>query len=191
MIDSVGNLYMSLTRDYTGHWWCSQIESTQTFSFGNFTFYVNASIDRFDPNVEFRMFTKGSDDQTNGIIIDIARMGQTYASAPDLWYTVYPGTTNESISENSSQIPTLDGTFTTHRFNWMNNIVTIEAEYDHNPVTDIYRRFNYYSTNTSWATSVPQIPAPIFISLCTYNGSAPINGQEVLVNINYLFWVAN
>ena len=191
MLNSDGTIDMRLTRDTFGNWWCAQVQTQQNYSFGNFTFFVNASIDRFDPNVLLRLYTKGSNDQSNGIIIDIGSFGQTNVSAHNLWYTVYPNTTNESISSSSSRIPTLTGTYTTHRFNWMTNIVTIEAEYDNNHPANIFRRFNYYSTNTSWATSVPQIPAPVFISLCTYNGSTPMNGQEVDVNIRQFFWDKN
>lgn len=182
---------MRLTRDTFGNWWCAQVKSQSLYTFGNFTFFINASIDTFDPNVELRMFTKSDDDETNGISIDIGRRGQSVIKAHDLWYTVYPNVINESISSHSSQIPTLSGTYTTHRINWMTNIVTIEAEHDHNYVSNYNLRFNYYSTNTSWAQFVPQIPARVIISLCTYNGSAPLNNQDVEVNMRLFFWNKN
>jgi hypothetical protein len=167
------------------------MKSQNLYSFGNFTFFVNASIDRFDPNVELRMYTEGGDDETNGISIDIGRLGQVASSAPDLWYTVYPNTINGSIITNSSLIPKLDGTYTTHRFNWWTDLVILQAEYDHNWVSDIYRQFYSYSTPASWTEFVPQVPAPVIISLCTYNRSAPLNNQNVEVNMQVFNWLQN
>jgi hypothetical protein len=191
VLDSVQGLYMRLTRDTFGNWWCAQVKSQNLYTFGNFTFFINASIDRFDPNVELRIFTKRGDDETNGISIDIGRLGQLVAGAHNLWYTVYPNAINGSVSSYSSQMQTLTGTYTTHRINWMTNIVTFQAEHDHNYVPNSNLRFNYYSTDTSWAKFVPQTPAPVIISLCTYNGSAPLNNQDVEINMRLFFWNKN
>jgi hypothetical protein len=182
---------MRLTRDSAGGWWCSQIKSQQLYTYGNFTFFVNASIDKLDPNVELRMFTMGSDGNTNGISIDVGRRGQTNSTAHDLWYAVYPNSVKDYTSNTSTQIPKLDGTYTTHRFNWLTDVVTMDAEYDHNYQPDIYRTFNSYATDPDWATCVPNVSAPVIISLCTYDGSAPLNGEEVVVNMQLFFWDQN
>jgi hypothetical protein len=184
-------LYMRLTRNSVGKWWCAQVKSQLSYSFGNFTFFINASIDKLDPNVELRMFIESIDDQTDEISIDIGRQGQTTSSAPNLWYIVYPKTVNGSISSNGAQIQPLGGTYTTHVINWMTDIVTFEAEHDFIDPANITTRFNYYSTNTSWATFVPQTPGYVGISLCTYNGSAPTNGQNVEVNMRQFLWRKN
>ena len=109
-------------------------------------------------------------------------------STNNLWYTVYPNELNTTSSTDGIHMPTLSGTFTTHRVNWTASLVTVEAEHDHNYWAIPDRRFNLYSVDTSWATSVPHIPAHVVISLCTYNGSAPTNGREVEVNIRGFFW---
>jgi hypothetical protein len=179
---------MRLTRDTLGNWWCAQVQSQTQYTFGSFTFFINKSIDILDPNVQLRMSTTIGDNEPNGISIDIGSRGQSALGSHDLWYTVYPNVINASISNYSSTIKPLEGTYTTHRINWMTNNVTIVAEYDNNYVPKPELMFNNYSTNVSWAAFVPQTPAPVTISLCTYNGSGPTNNQDVEVNMRLFFW---
>ncbi|CAF0742866.1 unnamed protein product [Adineta steineri] len=188
ILDAIQGLYMRLTRDSTGNWWCSEVETQQVYSFGSFTVFINASIDQFDPNVVLRIFTKNTVDKTNQIIVEIGSRKQIIPTASNLWYTVYPNVINGTINSEDTRMPTLGGTYTTHRINWTSSLVTFTAEYDHNYSDFPSRRFNFYSTNSSWASFVPKVPAPICISLCTYNGSAPINGKEVEINIRRVFW---
>ncbi|CAF4448431.1 unnamed protein product, partial [Adineta steineri] len=35
ILDAIQGLYMRLTRDSTGNWWCSEVETQQVYSFGS------------------------------------------------------------------------------------------------------------------------------------------------------------
>jgi hypothetical protein len=108
-------LFLFLTRDTSNKWWCAQATSQQLLSFGSFVFYVESRIDLLNPNVVFSLAVTNGVGRQNGIFIDMSPRGNSSATANNLWYTVYPNSQNQSVEETAFQIPTLQGSYTTHR----------------------------------------------------------------------------
>jgi len=174
-VDDDGALHLTLRQDPSGAWLCTEVWTDAPTTFGAHTFYVDSRFDRYDRNVVLGLFTY--QDDTHEIDVELAKWGAP--GGDSLWYTVQPP---DSASQWSAA-PTLDGSYTTHQFDWQPGSVRFRSWHGHYAEPpDATWLFGDY---TSTAAHIPDATAamPVHINLWLMSGLAPTDGQEVEVVI--------
>lgn len=151
--------------------------------FGSYRWFVEGAIDKFDTNVVLGLFTYGGVDGTNEIDIEVARWGQTESVAPNLSYTIYPRALNAGQRVSSSKHISLGGTYTTHRFEWTKDYVSLQSQngFQNSPNQDVFFK---YKTPASFASIMPIVTAPLHMNLWIDRGRPPTDGKEVEIVIH-------
>jgi hypothetical protein len=174
-VDEDGALHLTIRQDTSGAWQCTEVWTDEPTTYGPHTFYVDTRFDLFDPNVVLGLFTY--QDDTHEIDVELAKWGDP--TGDSLWYTIQP-------PDNASQwsaAPTLEGSFTTHQFDWQPGSVHFRSWHGHyaEPPDSSWVFGDYTST----AAHIPDDTAamPVHINLWLMSGLAPTDGQEVEVVI--------
>lgn len=126
-IDGLNRLNLTLSPKDNGRWYATEVISQQTFGFGTYTFYIDASPEEFDPHVVAAIFL--FKDEENEIDIEFSRWGDkenyqfgNYVVQP----ADYPG--------NHFRFPILtSGSYTTHRIEWMPDQIVFSSWHGHYP----------------------------------------------------------
>ncbi|CAF1440515.1 unnamed protein product [Didymodactylos carnosus] len=183
-IDQNNRLHLKLRQSGpNGRCTCAELYTQTKFGYGTYRWYVEGTIDRFDPNVVVGLFTYGGVDGINEIDIEVAKWGQTSSNASNLFYTVYPSSLGGQSSTSSSTLMSLEGTYTSHQFTWSTYQVDFKSQHGHF-IDPNYNVFSSYQTPSSFNCLIPQDTAPLHMNLWLFQGQAPIDGQEVEVIIH-------
>jgi hypothetical protein len=126
-IDGLNRLNLTLSPKDNGRWYATEVISQQTFGFGTYTFFIDASPAEFDPHVVAAIFL--FKDEENEIDIEFSRWGDkenyqfgNYVVQP----AEYPG--------NHFRFPILtNGSYTTHRIEWMPDQIVFSSWHGHYP----------------------------------------------------------
>jgi len=120
-VDTNNYLHLKITES-GGSWYCAEIQSEQSFGYGEYRFLVGNRIDELDTNVVGGLFTYLDDD--NEIDIEFVK--------------AWTGTNNANFvkqpSRSSSQYKyyiNLSGDFSTHRFLWETNSIFFQSYHSH------------------------------------------------------------
>lgn len=185
-VDTNGCLHMKITyNDASKKWDCAELYTTNNLGFGTYQWQIESRIDTFDPWVVLGLFPYGppalGPDGSNEIDIEYSRWGK--ARGTNGWWTVYPdsGTITGQKAYNFS----LDGTYTTSRFNWRGKEIKYWLMGGFQPVgktTNIISSWNYAPTNFS--RQIPQNPMPLHMNLWLFRGHVPANGEPVEIIIH-------
>ncbi len=204
-VDGLGQLHLKIT--YTnGKWVAAEIESQQSFGYGDYIFYINGRPDNLDQNVVFGLFTWNNNsfqtDANSEIDIEFAKWG--YAGAKSLQYAVQP--TNGGVYAERNIKPSsflLTGDYSTHGFTWAPTEVIHKSYYDFGyPTAWLASQWSFSSTSqprqkieggrTSDAVVIPKpgTDTKVHMNLWLNDtnkdgyGDAPSNGQTVEVIVN-------
>ncbi len=183
-IDADNNLHLKLSHSpITGGWTCAELYTNVKFGFGTFRWFVEGAIDKFDTNVVLGLFTYGGEDGTNEIDIEVAKWGRKEPEVSNLFYTVYPRALGVAKPVSVGTRMSLQGTYTTHQFNWTSNHVAYQSQHGFmtSPIENI---FFSYLTPKNFTTSMPYIDAPLHLNLWAFQGKPPTDGREVEIIIH-------
>ena len=177
-VDAGGLLHLKISHAGS-QWHCAEIYTPDTLGFGSYQWQVISRLDAFDKNVVLGLFPYRGPDGQNEIDIEIAHWGN--AAYPLGNFTVYPAAAG--IRQTSRSFPfSLNGDYTTHRFNWQPEFVYYQMLHGHqsgnaNEIT------NWTFSPKNPAAAVPQQPMPLHLNLWLFQGRAPSDGKEVEVII--------
>ncbi|BAZ23364.1 hypothetical protein NIES4073_42520 [Kalymmatonema gypsitolerans NIES-4073] len=187
-LDDAG-LHLKITHDQAeGKWYCSEIYTTTSLGFGQYQFFVDAPVDRFHPYIVLGLFNYPSittgEDGLNEIDIELTKWGKAAKESSNGHYTIYPSDPALiGTSAGGNYSFSLDGTYTTHRFNWNSDEVAFQSLNGHRQ--DDNNQIAAFTLNLS-RDRIPQKALPVHINLwICKDGDRPIpdNLQEVEVII--------
>jgi len=171
-VDSDG-LHLKIRR-VGSTWYCAEVRTVATTRHGMHRFYTVGRIDNIDRNVVFAPFLYVNDNRE--IDIEFSRWG--VSTNPNAQYVLQPAPYVQGDNIDRFTF-SLDGTHSTHYFNWTSSLVTFKSIHGHyqeppNP-NFLIRQFTYSgSRNPSESEGLR-----IHINLWLVNGQAPSNSQEV------------
>ena len=185
-VDSLDQLHLKISYSQTENkWYCAEVISKDSLSFGTYQWNVIGRIDSFDKNIVLGLFQYAGPDGQNEIDIEIAKFENESAEAGN--FTVYPSKSGIDYSSDTFAI-SLSGTYTTHRYKWNSDSVIFQALAGHrdDDVNEI-RRWGFIPSSTLVSNSnsdyIPQMPMPVYINLWLRSGQPPSDGNEVEVII--------
>lgn len=176
-VDDEGSLHLRIK--HNGETWqCAEIFSTETFQFGSFQWWVNARVDRFDPNVVLGLFPYLGPDGRNEIDIEMARWGDAKKNLGN--FTVWPASAD---GERTHTFPVnLSGSFTTHRMKWHEKSVHFQMLNGHR--NDNQNEINSWTYKPKdYEPRIPRDAMPVHMNLWLYRGLPPTDGRSVEVVI--------
>ncbi len=181
-VDDQGRLHLTISqRD--GKWTCTEVSTTRRLHFGAYEFQTISRLDQFDANVVLGLFNYPphdvGPDTTHEIDIEFARWGR--ADAPVGNFTVWPA--KDELKQTSHTFDVrLNGSFTTHRFDWQRDRITFASMHGHagdseQPIS------RWLFDRQPVADYISAAPMPIHLNLWLFQGRAPTDGKEVEVII--------
>jgi hypothetical protein len=135
-----------------------------------------------DPTTVFGLFTYGGPSGSNEIDIEAALWGQTDPNATNLAYTIYPADVKDASKNISSEIrvpSTAQGTYSTHRFEWSKERVSLKSFYGHTDDPNNSNVIYSWTTPDTFTPLMPVAPAPIIMNLWSFEKQPPANQQPV------------
>eukprot|EP01124_Arcella_intermedia_P020673 TRINITY_DN28165_c0_g1_i1.p1 TRINITY_DN28165_c0_g1~~TRINITY_DN28165_c0_g1_i1.p1 ORF type:complete len:229 (+),score=-0.47 TRINITY_DN28165_c0_g1_i1:172-858(+) len=178
-IDANGWLHLKIT-SANNVWSCAEIWTTASLGFGTYQWQIEGRPDTLDKNVVLGLFPYGGTDGINEIDIEYAQWGD--AAQPHGWWTVYPASGTNIVSHGFAF--SLQGTYTTSRFQWNSTSVAYSLLGGHQPIGSNANLMNSWTYTPSAPTKVPQIAMPLHINLWLFQGKAPSNGSPVEIIIH-------
>lgn len=179
-------LHLKITQQ-NGKWFCAEIFTAISLGFGKYQFYVIGRIDQFDPNIVLGLFNYPAfkaPDYTNEIDIEIARWGSS--ENPNGNFVVWP-TIRELKNKAHNFSFSLNGTYTTHRFDWTSKKVDFQSLHGHtNNNENQIDTWSYQPDDN--LERIPQKPLRVHMNLWLYESKPPTDLKEVEVIIrNFQF----
>jgi hypothetical protein len=181
-VDTNGRLHLRITYR-SGLWVCPEVVSRRAFGYGTYRFFLASTVNALDPNVVLGLFTYDDDPTTTGghreIDVEMSRWGNA-ADPTNAQFVIQPYTISGNLTRWT--IPT-GAAPTTHSFTWSNGRVDSVS---HNgtfapPPASVPQI-------STWSNTGASVPSPgderVRMNLWLFNGTAPVNGQEVEVIIN-------
>jgi hypothetical protein len=180
-VDTSGFLHLKISK-VDGKWNCAEIWTDQALSYGTYQCQLEGEIDKLDPNVVMSMFSYQGPDGIKEIDIEYAKWGSP--TAKNGWWTVYPDNpTGKKISEGFNF--SLQGTYTTSRFNWSKSGVHYEILGGHQAVsseTNLMKAWDDLPVTPG--KNVPQTAMPLHFNLWLFQGKPPTDDKPVEVIIH-------
>lgn len=170
-------------------WSCAGLYTEEKFGFGTYRWFVEGPIDKLDRNVVLGLFTYGGVDYINEIDIEIAKWGRVEPNVSNLFYTVYPRA-NTTKANSSGTRMTLQGTYTTHRFDWTEDNVSFQSQHGFKNLPN-QNVFFTYRTPATFAQNVPILSAPLHMNLWMFKGKPPTDEEEVEIVIHGLQYASH
>ncbi len=179
-VDDNGHLHLTLSKKDNGRWYATEVISHETFSYGTYTFFIDANPGNYDPHVVAGIFLYR--DEENEIDIEFSRWGdhQNYQFGN---YVIQPA----ELPGNQFQFPVLtSGTHTTHQIIWSPGEVFFSSWHGHylkSPDDNLIAQWHYNGEN---------VPKPnglrLFFNIWLFRGIMPKTDQpEKIVIKNFLY----
>jgi len=173
----------------SGGWTSAELFTANSFTFGTFQWQIEALLDTLDPKVVLSLYTYrpliAGVDGTNQITIDFSRWEQNTSTAPNLFYNVWPASTNET-KNGISFLYSQTSPYTTHRIIWSPKLVSFKSL--HGFQNGDANLFQSWQSSVAFATAVPQAAAPIHIKLWIFHSAtgdlSPTDGNQIEVIIH-------
>jgi len=185
-VDSLDQLHLKISYSQTDNkWYCAEVISIDSLSFGTYQWDVVGRIDSLDKNIVLGLFQYAGTDGQNEIDIEIAKFENESVEAGN--FTVYPSKKGLNYTSNSFVI-SLSGTYTTHRYKWNSASVIFQTLAGHHDddVNEI-KRWEFIPSSTSQLNNItdyiPQLPMPVYMNLWLRSGQPPSDRKEVEVII--------
>lgn len=170
-VDENGWLHLKI-QPINGVWHSSELYTSGCATYGLYRFDLIGRIDQLDPNVVFAPFLYG--DATHEIDIEFAKWG--YANNDAGQYVIQPYT----IPTHITRFPiALEGTYTTHSFDWQPTQVNFESWHGHQSGTAdpslLINRWQYVGNDIPLESDCLKL----HINLWQFEGRVPSDQQEV------------
>lgn len=170
-VDKDGFLHLKITYR-EGRWYCAELRSVESFTYGSYQFFIIGEIDQLDPNIVLGLFVYPAEDNPdldNEIDIEFTRWGEI--AGPIGNYTV--AATEKTYSFDFS----LEGSYTAHNFIWNEGNVLFQSFFGH-IVKDgaKIQQWSYESEKFEGKKVVP--PVRVHMNLWLFRGEPPLNGKE-------------
>jgi hypothetical protein len=193
-VDDRGRLHLKITAATNSagdtEWQCVELATFQRLGFGRYQFQVIGRIDELDRNVVLGLFKYPTPDVgadgTNEIDIEFAQWGRATGNNAD--YVVYPASGPRAPGDNVEFRVALQGAYTTHRFLWESNQVTLQSLHGHHD--DDTNEFERWQYAPDVPRLIPQQPTPVRVNLWLFRGMAPSDGAEVEIIISQFAFTA-
>ena len=181
-VDSLGQLHLKISYSQTENkWYCAEVISVDSLSFGTYQWNVVGHIDSYDNNIVLGFFQYGGPDGQNEIDIEMAKFELGSEEVGN--FSVYPSI--KGLEYNSHNfVMRLSGSYTTQRYKWNSNSVIFQTLAGHrdDDVNEI-NKWEFIPASNLKSDSIPQIPMRVFINFWLRSGQPPANGQEAEVTI--------
>ncbi|CAF2840879.1 unnamed protein product, partial [Rotaria sp. Silwood2] len=192
-VDNSGLLHLQIT-NASGAWTCAELYTNNRFTFGTFQWQVEGRLDLLDRKIVLGLFTYGPPvagvDGTNEIDIEFSRWGQNGSVAPNLYYTVWPATINDSTNA-TWMFYNQTSLYTTHRIMWSS--VSVAMKSLHEFQNDDTNLFHSWQSWPGYASAKPQATAPIHMNLWVFHygttDRSPSNGNPIEIIIHDFTYV--
>ena len=180
--DEEGLLHL-LIEEREGQWYCAEVFTKEPLGYGKYIFYVVGEIDKLDKNVVFGMFNYlGYEyDKSNEIDIEFAKWGiednenSQFAiqdSDKDCYWS-FLGFKLFWYKCNIHRFDTkLNGTYSTHIFEWKRESVFFQSLHGHQTEKDIIEQWLYEGDD------IPQQPERVHINLYLFPKYSP--NEEII-----------
>ena len=170
-VDEEGWLHLKIS--HTGNrWYCAELMTTQTFSYGTYRFEVIAPLDQLDRNVILGLFVYPSDDnpdEDSEIDIEIAKWGDPVGKAGNYTVTSSKATHRFHFA--------LQGNYSTHQFRWSKENVLFHSFHGHETKDqEPFGSWGYKADRHHGKNAVP--PVRVHMNLWLLLGKAPWCRQE-------------
>ncbi|HNR43532.1 MAG TPA: CARDB domain-containing protein [Methanofastidiosum sp.] len=169
-----------------GRWYCSEVYSEDSFSYGKYIFYLDGRPDLFDRNIVLGLFTyyynSQIPDKNVEIDIEFSKWGSNLPNllARNSQYVIHP--LKKQTIHRYKMI--LNGDYSVHYFNWKKDSIEFKSLHGHNEATND-RRFviadkKFFGRNIP----VPTTETKVHINLWLYDsnedkkGDSPLNREE-------------
>jgi hypothetical protein len=177
-IDSSGQLHLKISKS-NDKWYCAEVYTTESLSFGKYQWFVIGRVDKFDKNVVLGLFPYLGPAGQNEIDIEIAKWGHPTANMGS--FNVWPA--KKGFRNNKQQFAVdLNGDYTTHRFNWQSESVFFQMLNGHRN-DDLYEISNWLFKPVRYLDYIPQTSMPVHMNLWLFKGLAPSDDMEVEIII--------
>jgi|SRR5579884_375628 len=175
-VDAQGQLHLRIT-ERNGRWYCAEVICAQSFGYGRYLFYLASAVDQLHENVVAGLFTwhDAPVEHHREIDIEFSRWGnRAYANAH---FVVQPW--QRHGRQHSFQLR-LNGTYSTHSFEWRPQGVYFRSVHDHyaQPPSASYHI-------AAWSYSGDELPTPggehVRINLWIYDADRLPSEAELVV----------
>ena len=139
-VDASGNLHLKIRKDANNKWLASEIDLTQSLTYGTYEFEVSSRYDQFATNVVGGLFTYLSPESvasqtggslTNGIPDTPHEIDIEFTKAWGSGHLYFTTHDTETPSHSKNYFQPLTGDFTTHRFTWEPGRIIWESYHGH------------------------------------------------------------
>ncbi|MEA2014202.1 MAG: glycoside hydrolase family 16 protein, partial [Thermodesulfobacteriota bacterium] len=167
-VDASGYLHLKITES-GGVWYCAEIQSEQSFGYGEYRFFTRNRIDQLDTNTVGGLFTYLDDD--NEIDIEFVK--------------AWTGTNNANFIKQPSRAGSqynyyidLSGDLSTHRFTWETNSIFFQSYHAHgSPPPDtnfVIAEWTYVSNDVPVAST-----EKVHLNMWLFQGRSPSDTQHL------------
>jgi endo-1,3-1,4-beta-glycanase ExoK len=171
-VDSYGKLHMTI-KNSGGKWYCSEIDSTNLYKYGKFTWKVDSPVLNLDKNAVLGLFTY-TDDYNE---LDIETSQWSDAKENHLWYTIQPYTVpGNDISYISPTSSYRTATNVTYTIDWEPTYVRYKATLS---TGKVIADWDYTKIN-----GIPKLPGNAIINFWLSNGKPLSNGKNAEIIIS-------
>jgi hypothetical protein len=177
-VDTKGWLHLKITHDPDKDGWeCAEVATKEFTQYGKHLFYIISRLDSLDPNVVAAVFAYK--DTLHELDIEFTRWSNPIQQY-NTQYVVQPWAHHGNLER---YLMVLNGTYTSHYFNWQPDHVFYKSIHGHNKEPRHPRELIhewYYS-----GSDVPQASDSlrVFINLYLDQGNPPSDGKEVEIII--------
>jgi len=176
-VDTNGYLHLKVTKS-GGKWYCAEVQSTQSFGYGKYQFFVDGRVDQLDKNVILGLFNYSGTDGIDEMDIEYGTFGGT---RPNSGFTVYPSAAVGGNDWHNGFTTTLTGTSTTQRFtrNGTTSVFFQELGGHYNDNSHVIDTITCHNP----PNSISSVSMPVFMNLWLYQGTAPVSGASTEIVI--------
>lgn len=169
-------LHLKITWN-NGQWHCAELLSVPCFSYGSYEFQVIGSLDQLDTNTVLGLFVYPCPENPNpDNEIDIEFTGWGNQTGIIGNYTV-------TAAKETYRFPfSLEGSYTTHRFNWTPTQILFQSFHGHAAYDAVkFGNWLYQAADYDGRQIMP--PVRVHLNLWLFSGKPPANNaeQEVII----------
>ena len=177
-VDTSGQLHLKISKIH-GKWYCAEVFSNDKLGFGHYQWQVIGRVDQLDKKVVLGFFPYLGPSEINEIDIEMAKWGKGNNNMGN--FTVWPA--KGGIPKSTKTFPfSLNGDYTTHRFNWQSTSIFFQMLHGHRTVGN--HEIAYWDFKPDhYLDEIPQRAMPVHMNLWLFKGSAPSDGKEVEITV--------
>ena len=178
-VDTSGQLHLTISK-INRKWYCAEVFSNEKLGFGHYQWQVIGRVDKLDKNVVLGLFPYLGPSGRNEIDIEMAKWGKVNNKMGN--FTVWPAKSGTPKNTNKRFSFSLNGDYTTHRFNWQSTSIFFQMLHGHR--TDNNHEIAHWNFKPDhYLEEIPQQAMPVHMNLWLFKGSAPSDGNEVEIII--------